>query len=65
MNNRKRRLLMTGIAVGGVGAAPAAVLLTGSPQHDGDDLQGDRQEAVAERGQTVMPFDLEQTTHHS
>ncbi|MFD5259118.1 aspartate carbamoyltransferase [Streptomyces bobili] len=59
MNNRKRRLWMAGIAAGSVGAALAAVLLIGSPQDNG----GDRQETVAERGQSVMPFDLEQTTH--
>ncbi|MGI3222672.1 aspartate carbamoyltransferase [Streptomyces sp. GTA36] len=59
MNHRKRRLWMAGITAGGVGAALAAVLLIGSPQDNGDD----RQETVAERGQSVMPFDLEQTTH--
>ncbi|MGW2051906.1 aspartate carbamoyltransferase [Streptomyces sp. NPDC001858] len=59
MNNRKRRLWTAGIAAGGVGAALTAVLLIGSPQQDGDD----RQETVAERGQSVMPFDLEATTH--
>ncbi|MEU5891801.1 aspartate carbamoyltransferase [Streptomyces sp. NPDC047461] len=64
MNNRTRRLLMAGIATGGVGAAVAAVLLIGSPRQDDDDRQSARQAAVAERGQTVMPFDLEQTTHH-
>ncbi|MFE9677181.1 aspartate carbamoyltransferase [Streptomyces sp. NPDC006259] len=57
--NRKRRLWMAGIAAGGAGAALTAVVLIGSPQQDGDD----RQETVAERGQSVMPFDLEQTTH--
>ena len=50
---------MAGIAAGGTGAALTAVLLIGSPQ-DSDD---DRQSTVAERGQSVMPFDLEQTTH--
>ena len=64
MNNSKRRLWMAGIAAGGVGAALAAVLLSGSPQENGGDRRTDRQETVAERGQSVMPFDLEQTTHH-
>ncbi|WP_405553371.1 aspartate carbamoyltransferase [Streptomyces canus] len=59
MNHRKRRLWTAGIAAGGVGAALAAVVLVGSPQENGDD----RQETVAERGQSVMPSDLEQTTH--
>ncbi|MFD3838276.1 aspartate carbamoyltransferase [Streptomyces sp. NPDC058642] len=59
MNNRKRRLWTAGSAAGGAGVALAAVLLGGSPLQDGDD----RQDTVAERGQSVMPFDLEQTTH--
>ncbi|WP_151476075.1 aspartate carbamoyltransferase [Streptomyces albicerus] len=64
MNDGKRRLLTAGIAAGGVGAALAAVLLIGGPPQDSGDRRTDRQEAVAERGRTVMPFDLEQTTHH-
>ncbi|WNZ09873.1 aspartate carbamoyltransferase [Streptomyces sp. 11x1] len=64
MNNGKRRLLTAGIAAGGVGAALAALLLVGDPQQESGDRRTDRQEAVAERGRTVMPFDLEATTHH-
>ncbi|MFI7016709.1 aspartate carbamoyltransferase [Streptomyces sp. NPDC050164] len=64
MNHRMRRLLTAGIAAGSVGAALATVLLIGSSQQDNGDQRTDRQAAVAERGQTVMPFDLEQTTHH-
>ncbi|MFF7535020.1 aspartate carbamoyltransferase [Streptomyces bobili] len=64
MNDSKRRLWTAGIAAGGVGAALTAVLLIGNPQENGADGRTDRQETVAERGQTVMPFDLEQTTHH-
>ncbi|MDO0934445.1 aspartate carbamoyltransferase [Streptomyces sp. DG2A-72] len=60
MNDGKRRLLTAGITAGGVGAALAAVLLIGGPWQD----SRDRKETVAERGQSVMPFDLEQTTHH-
>jgi hypothetical protein len=64
MNNGKRRLLTAGIAAGCVGAALAALLLIGDPQQESGDRRTDRQEAVAERGRTVMPFDLEATTHH-
>ncbi|MDW4910779.1 aspartate carbamoyltransferase [Streptomyces sp. ADMS] len=64
MNNGKRRLVTVGITAGGIGATLAAVLLLSGPEQDRDDRRTDRQEAVAERGQTVMPFDLEQTTHH-
>ncbi|MER5210337.1 aspartate carbamoyltransferase [Streptomyces sp. NPDC002838] len=64
MNDGKRRLLTAGIAAGGVGAVLAAVLLIGGQQQESGDRRTDRQEAVAERGRTVMPFELEQTTHH-
>nr|WTB35021.1 aspartate carbamoyltransferase [Streptomyces sp. NBC_00830] len=64
MKYSKRRLLTAGITATGVGAALAAALLIGSAQQVGDNGQTGRQEAVAERGRTVMPFDLEQTTHH-
>ncbi|GAB2975519.1 hypothetical protein GCM10023080_045250 [Streptomyces pseudoechinosporeus] len=64
MSNGKRRLLTAGIAAGGVGAALAAVLLIGDAQQDSSDRRTDRQQVVAERGRSVMPFDLEQTTHH-
>ncbi|WP_327344439.1 aspartate carbamoyltransferase [Streptomyces europaeiscabiei] len=64
MNNGKRRLLTAGIVAGGVGAALAALLLIGDPQRESGQRRADRQEVVAERGRTVMPFDLEETTHH-
>ncbi|WP_328773889.1 aspartate carbamoyltransferase [Streptomyces sp. NBC_00286] len=64
MNNSKRRLLTASIAAGAVGAALAAVLLIGDPQQDSGEGRTDRRQVVAERGRTVMPFDLEQTTHH-
>jgi hypothetical protein len=41
--------------------AAAALLLAGCGADQG--AEGDRQEAVAERGAEVMPFDLEATTH--
>jgi hypothetical protein len=63
MKYGKRRLLTVGITAASVGAALGAVLLIGGPQQDGDNGQTGRQEAVAERGRTVMPFDLEATTH--
>ena len=45
-------------------AGVAVALAAGcTPQPAGDGL-AERQEAVAERGASVMPFDLERTTHH-
>ncbi|CAL9660488.1 aspartate carbamoyltransferase [Streptomyces sp. Tu 3180] len=64
MKYGKRRLLTAGIAAAGVGAALGAALLIGGPRRDSDEARTGRQEAVAERGRTVMPFDLEQTAHH-
>ncbi|MFI5476638.1 aspartate carbamoyltransferase [Streptomyces cacaoi] len=63
MKYSKRRLLTAGITATGAGAALAAALLISGMQQDGDNGQTGRQEAVAERGRTVMPFDLDQTTH--
>ncbi|MDT0344010.1 aspartate carbamoyltransferase [Streptomyces litchfieldiae] len=53
-------------------AAATVALMTGGPARDAGDGQGqsdgqgqgDRQPEVAERGREVMPFDLEETTHH-
>ncbi|GHB79002.1 hypothetical protein GCM10010306_086230 [Streptomyces umbrinus] len=64
MNIGKRPLLAVGITTASVGAALGAALLIGGPQQDGGEGRPGRQEAVAERGRTVMPFDLEETTHH-
>ncbi|MDN3296828.1 DUF2613 family protein [Streptomyces ficellus] len=64
MSNGSRRALGAGAAAAVVGAAVAVALVAGGSQQDPDDRQTDRQKAVAERGQSVMPFDLEQTTHH-
>ncbi|WUR85653.1 aspartate carbamoyltransferase [Streptomyces phaeochromogenes] len=64
MNIGKRPLLAVGITTASVGAALGAALLIGGPQQGGGEVRPGRQEAVAERGRTVMPFDLEETTHH-
>lgn len=64
MNIGKRPLLAVGIITASVGAALGAALLIGGLQQDGGEVRPGRQEAVAERGRTVMPFDLEETTHH-
>ncbi|UUU36762.1 aspartate carbamoyltransferase [Streptomyces sp. CA-210063] len=64
MNIGKRRLLTAGITTACIGAAVSAAFWIGGPQKDGGEGRTDRQEAVAERGRTVMPFDLEETTHH-
>ncbi|MFC9913979.1 aspartate carbamoyltransferase [Streptomyces sp. NPDC059862] len=63
MRNVKRRVLGAGAAVAVTGAAVTAALAFGGSQQDPGDRQTDRQKVVAQRGQTVMPFDLEQTTH--
>ncbi|MEU0246200.1 aspartate carbamoyltransferase [Streptomyces sp. NPDC006235] len=63
MRNVKRRVLGAGAAVAVTGAAVAAALAFGGSQQDPGDRQTDRQKVVAQRGQSVMPFDLEQTTH--
>ncbi|MFF9776488.1 aspartate carbamoyltransferase [Streptomyces sp. NPDC013978] len=65
MTYGKRRMLTAGITAACAGAALGAALLISGPEQDsGDESRTGRQEAVAERGRTVMPFDLEQTTHH-
>ncbi|MCT9077569.1 hypothetical protein [Streptomyces fulvoviolaceus] len=64
MNHRKRKLLTAGITAAAVGAALGAALLIGGTLRESGNGQTGRQEAVAERGRTVMPFDLEETTHH-
>lgn len=46
--------------VGALAALTGALILAGCSDDDG---LADRQAAVAERGATVMPFDLEATTH--
>ncbi|MEU3795266.1 aspartate carbamoyltransferase [Streptomyces fructofermentans] len=63
MHHGKRRLLTISITTAGIGAALGAALWLEGPQPDSGERQR-RQQAVAERGRTVMPFDLDQTTHH-
>lgn len=64
MNISKRRMLTAGITTACIGGALGAALWIGGPRQDGGEGQTSRQESVAERGRTVMPFDLEETTHH-
>ena len=64
MNIGKRPLLTVGITTVSIGVALGAALLIGGPQQDSGEGRPGRQEAVAERGRTVMPFDLEETTHY-
>ncbi|CCK25812.1 putative secreted protein [Streptomyces davaonensis JCM 4913] len=64
MNIGKRRLLTAGISTACIAAALAAAFWIDGSQQDGSDGRTNRQEAVAERGRSVMPFDLEETTHH-
>ncbi|MFC8666962.1 hypothetical protein [Streptomyces sp. NPDC057199] len=64
MDIGKRRLLTAGITTACIGAALAPALWIGGFQQGGGEGRTGRQEAVAERGRSVMPFDLEETTHH-
>lgn len=64
MKYSKRQLLTVSITAAGVGAALGAFLLISGAQQEGGSGPTGRQESVAERGRTVMPFDLEETTHH-
>lgn len=63
MNSSSRRAVMAGAGLMAAGAVTAVALVAdGSPKDPGGG-RTERQELVAERGRTVMPFDLEQTTH--
>ncbi|MFF5363738.1 aspartate carbamoyltransferase [Streptomyces scabiei] len=64
MKYSERQLLTASITAAGVGATLGAFLLISSTQQEGGSAPTSRQESVAERGRTVMPFDLEETTHH-
>ncbi|MER5224525.1 aspartate carbamoyltransferase [Streptomyces flaveus] len=63
MTSSKRRALVAGAGVMIAGAVTAVALVTSGLQQDLGEGRTERQELVAERGKTVMPFDLEQTTH--
>ncbi|MBT2365810.1 aspartate carbamoyltransferase [Streptomyces sp. ISL-10] len=54
---------MAGVGVVVAGAVTAVALLTSGSRQDPGEGQAERRKLVAERGKTVMPFDLEQTTH--
>ncbi|MEV0174531.1 aspartate carbamoyltransferase [Streptomyces sp. NPDC050803] len=64
MINGRRRALVASVGVTIAGAAAAVAVMVGGSQGDADEDRTERQDLVAERGSTVMPFDLEQTTHH-
>jgi hypothetical protein len=63
MNSGKRRALVAGAGLMIAGAVTAVALVTSGSQRDPGEGRTERQALVAERGETVMPFDLEQTTH--
>ncbi|WP_251063692.1 MULTISPECIES: aspartate carbamoyltransferase [unclassified Streptomyces] len=63
MNSSKRHALVVGAGVMLAGAVTAVALAAGGSQQDPGEDRTERQALVAERGKTVMPFDLEQTTH--
>ncbi|MGW0601560.1 aspartate carbamoyltransferase [Streptomyces sp. NPDC002776] len=63
MKSSRRRALVAGAGVVLVGAVTAVTLVAGGSQQGSGEGRSERQASVAERGKTVMPFDLEQTTH--
>jgi hypothetical protein len=63
MKSSRRRVVVAGVGVVLAGAVTAVALVTGGSQQESDADRTERQALVAERGKTVMPFDLEQTTH--
>jgi hypothetical protein len=63
MKNSRRRALVAGAGVVLAGAVTAVALVAGGSQQESGEDRTKRQASVAERGKTVMPFDLEQTTH--
>ncbi|MET9375519.1 hypothetical protein ABZX98_15385 [Streptomyces sp. NPDC002992] len=62
MKSSRRRALVAGAGVVLAGAMTAVALVAAGSQQPGEH-RTERQTSVAERGRTVMPFDLEQTTH--
>ncbi|KUL31096.1 hypothetical protein [Streptomyces regalis] len=63
MKSSRRRALVAGAGVVIAGAVTAVALVAGGSRQDLGEGRTERQALVAERGKTVMPFDLEQTTH--
>ncbi|MFI2436701.1 aspartate carbamoyltransferase [Streptomyces sp. NPDC018693] len=63
MSRGRRRVLLAGAGLMTVGAVTAVVLAVGGGRTDPREGGTARQDLVAERGRTVMPFDLEETTH--
>jgi hypothetical protein len=60
MTIRDRRIQVLIAALAAIAVAAAAYLLL---RQDQQQAQGDRQAEIAAKGQQVMPFDLERTTH--
>ena len=63
MKSSRRRALVAGAGLVLAGAVTAVALLAGGSQQESGEDRSERQVLVAERGKSVMPFDLEQTTH--
>ncbi|WP_229914449.1 aspartate carbamoyltransferase [Streptomyces capitiformicae] len=63
MKSSRRRALVAGAGVVLAGAVTAVALVAGGSQQESGEDRSERQALVAERGKSVMPFDLEQTTH--
>lgn len=61
ISRRRGAVACVGAAI--VGAVTVVALAAGGSPRDPDESRTERQTSVAERGKSVMPFDLEQTTH--
>ncbi|MEI5519857.1 aspartate carbamoyltransferase [Streptomyces brasiliscabiei] len=61
----RRTALVAGAGAGAVvvGVVTVVALWSGGSPSDPDGRSAERQRIVAERGETVMPFDLDRTTH--
>lgn len=63
IGRRRGAVACVGVGVAIVGAVTVAALAAGGSPRDSGESRTERQTSVAERGKSVMPFDLEQTTH--
>ncbi|WP_418960850.1 aspartate carbamoyltransferase [Streptomyces tritici] len=63
MKSSRRGSLVAGAGVVLVGVVAAVTLAAGGSEREPGEDRTERQASVAERGATVMPFDLERTTH--